>query len=54
MFLQENVRLMDEFALSLEDAMHEDQGTSFVCNHKVNLFPKVARTDMRGQDNPED
>jgi hypothetical protein len=35
---------MDKFTLSSEEAMQEDEGASFVCEYKMKLLPKVART----------
>jgi hypothetical protein len=54
MFMQEIVHLMDKFASSSECAMQEDQGAPFVCEYKMNLLPKVARTKMQWKDIPED
>jgi hypothetical protein len=34
--------------------MQEDQETPFMCKHKVNMLPKVARTKMQYQDIPKD
>jgi hypothetical protein len=46
MFMQEIVCFMDKFAPT-EDDVQEDQGTPFMCKHKMNLLPKLARTKMQ-------
>ena len=52
--MQEITSLMDKFASSSEGVKQEDQGAPFVCEYKMNLLPKVARTKMQPQDIPED
>jgi recombination DNA repair RAD52 pathway protein len=45
---------MNKFTTSSEHAMVEDQGSSFMCKHKANNLPMVARTKLQHQDIPKD
>jgi hypothetical protein len=47
MFMQEIMRLMDNFASSSDGVMQEDQGAPFVCKYKMNLLLNVARTNTQ-------